>query len=118
MTKYTNDWATEAIARQYMKNKRSYAVQRGFLEVDAKYDYLKANAAKRSDAPRGNGADKRKAGSQALSQVSKKARLAKTKGKAKEKTQVEGDDEEEDEEESGDEGKKGEEFEDDEDIED
>jgi len=46
MAKYTNDWATEAIARQYMKNKRSYAVQRGFLEVDAKYEYLKANAAK------------------------------------------------------------------------
>ena len=38
MAKYTNDWATEAIARQYMKNKRSYAVQRGFLEVDAKYE--------------------------------------------------------------------------------
>ena len=108
MAKYTNDWATEAIARQYMKNKRSYAVQRGFLEVDAKYEYLKANAAKRSDAPRGNGTGKRKVkGFQASSGASKKARLAKTKGKGKEKMQND-DSGEEEEDESGDGGKKGE----------
>jgi len=116
MAKYTNDWATEAITRQYMKNKRSYAVQRGFLEVDGKYEYLKANAAKRSDAPRGNGTGKRKAGSQASSKAPKKARLARTNGKGKERAQVEEDDEEEDEGESGDGGKRGEE--EDEDIED
>ena len=109
MAKYTNDWATEAITRQYMKNKRSYAVQRGFLEVDGKYDYLKANAAKRSDAPRGNGSGKRKAGSQASSKAPKKSRLAKN-GKGKEKAQEDDEQEDSNDETSGDDasGRRGE----------
>jgi len=39
MGRYINDWATEAIVRQWMKNKRSYAVQKGFLDVKPKWEY-------------------------------------------------------------------------------
>ena len=99
MARFVNDWATEAIVRQWMKNKRSYAVRQGFIEVKPKWEYLKDNAAKRTDAPRGNG--KRKATSQlASSQAAKKARLmktsAKTKGMAKAKALMD-DDEDDDE---------------------
>lgn len=111
MGRYVNDWATEAIVRQWMKNKRSYAVQKGFLDVKPKWDYLKDNSAKRTDAPRGNG--KRNAMSQgSLGPVAKKARLAKTslkmsaksKGKGKSKVTAADDDdsdEDEDEDDSG-----------------
>jgi len=119
MARYVNDWATEMIVRQWMKNKRSYAVQKGFLEVKPKWEYLKENAAKRSNAPRGNG--KRKATSQGLSRpAAKKVQLAKTstKGQGKAKaTVVNGDDgddsDEEEEEEMMPSGKKGEEEDDD-----
>lgn len=98
MACYVNDWATESIVRQWMKNKRSYAVQKGFLEAKPKWEYLKENAAKRSNAPRGNG--KRKATSPGLSRpAAKKARLAaetsakmSTKGKGKAKATVGNDD--------------------------
>jgi hypothetical protein len=96
MARYANDWATEMLVRQWMKNKRSYAVQKGFLEVKPKWEYLKENAAKRTNAPRGNG--KRKAMSQCSSQRShpaaKKARLVETsamtsaKGKGKARATV------------------------------
>lgn len=55
MSRYVNDWATEAVAKQYMKNRRGHSYRRGYLDPPAKYAYLKENAAKRSDAPRGNG---------------------------------------------------------------
>ena len=87
--------------------------------MDEKYKYLKANAAKRSDAPRGNGAGKRKAGSHISSKAPKKARLVRANGKGKEKAWVEGDDEDENEDhedESSDGGKRG--GEEDKDIED
>jgi hypothetical protein len=101
MARYVNDWATEMIVRQWMKNKRSYAVQKGFLEVKPKWEYLKENAAKRSDAPRGNG--KRKATSQCSSRPAvKKARLAETpattsaKGKGKARATAVNDDDDDD----------------------
>ena len=37
MGQYVNNWATEAIVRQLMKKKRSYAVQKGFLDVKLKW---------------------------------------------------------------------------------
>ena len=43
---YVNDWATEAIVRQWMKNKQSYAMQKGFLDVKPKWEYLKNNSTK------------------------------------------------------------------------
>jgi hypothetical protein len=101
MARYVNDWATEMIVRQWMKNKRSYAVQKGFLEVKPKWEYLKENAPKRSDAPRGNG--KRKATSQcSLRPAVKKARLAETpamtsaKGKGKARATAVNDDDDDD----------------------
>jgi hypothetical protein len=109
MSRYVNDWATEAIVRQWMKNKRSYAVQKGFLDVKPKWEYLKDNSTKRTDAPRGNG--KRKATSQGSSgPAAKKTRLAKAspktsaKGKGKgdsRATAVGDDDSDEDDEEEG-----------------
>ena len=110
MAKYTKDWATEAITHQYMKNKHSYTVQQGFLEVDEKYKYLKDNAAKWSNAPQGNGAGKQKVGSHISSKAPKKAWLVRANGKGKEKAWVEGDDEDENEDhedESSDGGKRG-----------
>jgi hypothetical protein len=104
MARYANDWATEMLVRQWMKNKRSYAVQKGFLEVKPKWEYLKENAAKRTNAPRGNG--KRKAMSQCSSQRShpaaKKARLVETsamtsaKGKGKARATVVSDNDDSD----------------------
>ncbi|KIM44366.1 hypothetical protein M413DRAFT_25786 [Hebeloma cylindrosporum] len=108
MSRYVNDWATEAIVRQWMKNKRSYAVKQGFLEVKEKWDYLKDNAAKRTNAPRGNG--KRKATSQVSDRAAKKARLSKTLAKAKGKkvknTIDSSDDDEDEDEDEGPAGKK------------
>jgi len=46
MAQYVNDWATEMIVRQWMKNKQSYAVQKEFLKVKPKWEYLKENVAK------------------------------------------------------------------------
>ncbi|KAJ6454427.1 hypothetical protein C8R45DRAFT_944684 [Mycena sanguinolenta] len=43
-----NDWATEKLARQYMKNKRVTAYKKGTLERPDKYGYLKVNATMRS----------------------------------------------------------------------
>jgi hypothetical protein len=103
MRRYVNDWATEAIVRQYMKNKRSYAVQQGFLDVKPKWDYLKNNSSKRTDAPRGN--SKRKATSQGSSgPAAKKGRLEKAspktsaKGKGKARATSVGDDDSDEEE--------------------
>lgn len=50
--RYQNDWATEALVKQYVKNKRRRGYSKGWLEVPDKYAYLKANASKRNSAPR------------------------------------------------------------------
>jgi len=46
MAQYVNDWATEMIVRQWMKNKQSYAVQKEFLKIKPKWESLKENVAK------------------------------------------------------------------------
>lgn len=48
MQRMENDWATQALARQYMKNRRSRAYLKGTLERPEGYDHLKNNAARRS----------------------------------------------------------------------
>lgn len=51
--RFTNDWATEEIVKQFIKNKRKNHYANGWLEVPNKYEYLKANSRKRSKtAPR------------------------------------------------------------------
>lgn len=66
----------------------------GHLEVPKKFGHLKANAAQRSDAPRG----KRKATTQAAKETpAKRAKVAKGKGKGKAKATVSNDEEEDEE---------------------
>ncbi|KAJ7138979.1 hypothetical protein C8R44DRAFT_867150 [Mycena epipterygia] len=45
---YVNDWATEEIVKQYIKNKHRHAYRQQALDVPEKYTYLKANSAKRN----------------------------------------------------------------------
>ncbi|KAJ6609948.1 hypothetical protein B0H10DRAFT_1954244 [Mycena sp. CBHHK59/15] len=47
LEQFHNDWATEEIVKQYMKNKRNNAYRNQWLEVPSKYAYLMANSAKR-----------------------------------------------------------------------
>jgi len=47
LKKFANDWATQALAMQLMKNKRAHAYRRGYLEVPERYAYLKETSAKR-----------------------------------------------------------------------
>ncbi|KAJ7234604.1 hypothetical protein C8J57DRAFT_156438 [Mycena rebaudengoi] len=54
LAEFQNDWATEEIVKQYIKNKRNNAYKKEYITVPTKYAYLKANAAKRDpSAPRG-----------------------------------------------------------------
>ncbi len=50
LKRFENDWASEAMVRQYLKNKRKRAYEQGALEVPDKYKYLKANAGMRDQA--------------------------------------------------------------------
>ncbi|KAG6835433.1 hypothetical protein H0H93_001518 [Arthromyces matolae] len=52
LARFVNDWATEEIVKQYMKNKRTYAYKKGYLDRPPGYEHLKVNASKRSNAPR------------------------------------------------------------------
>ncbi|KAJ7019951.1 hypothetical protein C8F04DRAFT_1275660 [Mycena alexandri] len=53
LARFTNDWATEEIVKQYTKNKRRNAYANRWLDAPSKFAYLKANSAKRNpDAPR------------------------------------------------------------------
>ncbi|KAH9051985.1 hypothetical protein EDB83DRAFT_2316613 [Lactarius deliciosus] len=47
LKRFSNDWATEALAKQLLKNKWGHSYRSGYLEVPEKYAYLKVNAAKR-----------------------------------------------------------------------
>ncbi|KAJ7655447.1 hypothetical protein B0H17DRAFT_1073443 [Mycena rosella] len=47
---YVNDWATEEIVKQYIKNKRRNGYKNNWLEVPEKYAYLKTNSAKRDQS--------------------------------------------------------------------
>ena len=100
----------EAIARQFVKNKRGYAYRQGLLERKDKYSYLKDNAAKRTNAPRGNG--KRKATSDRSTRPAKRTKVAKTtsraKGKAAAAAAADNDTEEEEDGEGGKESDEGE----------
>ncbi|KAJ7278030.1 hypothetical protein C8J57DRAFT_1713576 [Mycena rebaudengoi] len=54
LAEFQNDWATEEIVKQYIKNKRNNAYKKEYITVPTKYAYLKVNAAKRDlSAPRG-----------------------------------------------------------------
>ncbi|KAF7982854.1 hypothetical protein HWV62_25830 [Athelia sp. TMB] len=48
LARFRNDWATEAIVKQFLGNKRQRAYDMGWLKVPEKYTYLKSNASKRS----------------------------------------------------------------------
>ncbi|KAG6826407.1 hypothetical protein H0H92_015914 [Tricholoma furcatifolium] len=52
LARYVNDWATEEIAKQYLKNKRNYAYRMDHLKRPEGYEHLKVNASKRSSASR------------------------------------------------------------------
>lgn len=47
LQRFVNDWATEEIAKRYLKNKRQHLYRTGELARPTKYAHLKANAAKR-----------------------------------------------------------------------
>ncbi|KAJ7780646.1 hypothetical protein DFH07DRAFT_949876 [Mycena maculata] len=80
LKRYVNDWATEEIVKQYIKNKRCHGYTKGFLEPPAEYAYLKTNSSKRDQsAPRG----RRNKIPKAVVAVSKKAaQKKKTSAKA------------------------------------
>jgi hypothetical protein len=48
---YQNDWATEELVKQYVKNKWQRGYDQCWLEVPEKYAHLKVNASKRSNMP-------------------------------------------------------------------
>lgn len=47
LSRFEQDWATEEIVKQYVKNKRKNHYAHGWLEVPEKYTYLKQNSSKR-----------------------------------------------------------------------
>ncbi|KAF7974195.1 hypothetical protein HWV62_13243 [Athelia sp. TMB] len=47
LARFRNDWATEALAKQFLGNKRQRAYDMGWLDVPEKYAYLKDNAGSR-----------------------------------------------------------------------
>ena len=96
LDRYEQDWATEGLARQYLKNKRSYNYRQGLIDVPDKYQYLKGNAAQRSEAPRGNVHKRKAAQAKKQAKVAKKARISEGVGKEK---AINDDEEEEDEDE-------------------
>jgi hypothetical protein len=52
LKRFANDWATQALAMQLLKNKRAHSYRRGYLEVPERYAYLKETAAKRREGHR------------------------------------------------------------------
>ena len=82
LDRYEQDWATKGLAHQYLKNKQSYGYRKGILNVPEKYQYLKGNAAQRSEAPRGN-AHKRKADQANLKEAIAAKKACISKGKEK-----------------------------------
>ncbi|KAI9433387.1 hypothetical protein H4582DRAFT_2082262 [Lactarius indigo] len=45
LAKFANDWPTQVLAMQLLKNKRGHSYRRGYLDVPERYAYLKKNAA-------------------------------------------------------------------------
>jgi hypothetical protein len=79
LERYEQDWATEGLARQYLRNKRSYNYQKELLDVPEMYHYLKDNTSQRSDAPRGNTHNHKAAQVKKQAVVAKRAQLSKGK---------------------------------------
>jgi hypothetical protein len=99
LKRFVNDWATEEIVKQYMKNKQKNHYKNGWLPVPEKYKYLKENSRKRN--PQGSRIKRAKSNSSmALS--------TKAQGKGKADVPEETDDEDdEDDEDDGDDGHDG-----------
>lgn len=77
LRRYNNDWATEELVKQYLSNRRKNHYKKGYLTVNPKYAYLKANSAKRDPSA----SRVKKARTVAAKRVAAKAR--KEKGKAR-----------------------------------
>ncbi|KAJ7904869.1 hypothetical protein B0H13DRAFT_2334517 [Mycena leptocephala] len=81
-----NDWATEELVKQFIKNRRNNAYKNKWIPVPSKYGYLKANAAKRDpSAPRGRQTKIAKAGAAAKKAVKKTSTSGAKKPKPKPK---------------------------------
>jgi len=50
LSQFKNDWATEEIVKQYIKNKQRNHYAHGWLEVPKKYTYLKQNSSKQDSS--------------------------------------------------------------------
>jgi hypothetical protein len=109
LERYEQNWATEGLARQYLKNKRSYNYRQGRLDVPEEYHYLKENAAKRTDAPRGNTHKRKATQAKRSAMAAKRPRISGSKGKSKvideDASNEEEDDNDNEEEEGEEEGK-------------
>ncbi|KAG5640105.1 hypothetical protein DXG03_001208 [Asterophora parasitica] len=55
--RFANDWATEELVKQYIRNKHKYAMQQGHIPVPEGFSHLKENAAKRGSGSRRSRAD-------------------------------------------------------------
>ncbi|KAJ3500503.1 hypothetical protein NLJ89_g9766 [Agrocybe chaxingu] len=106
MDRYVQDWATEGLARQLMKNKRAHSYRKGYITVPPQFGYLKVNAQKRSDAPRGSELKRKAAAMKRKERAAKKTKTTKGKGKAKAMESSDDDDDEQEEDEVEDGGKK------------
>ncbi|KAJ7907418.1 hypothetical protein B0H13DRAFT_2273676 [Mycena leptocephala] len=83
LAKFENDWATEELVKQFIKNRRNRAYKNNWIPVPAQYQYLKANAAKRDPhAPRGKQRKLAKVGAAAKAASKKKAVTAKSRNVA------------------------------------
>ncbi|KAJ7119408.1 hypothetical protein C8R44DRAFT_877838 [Mycena epipterygia] len=89
LERYVNDWATEEIVKQFTKNKRRHSYQKNWLDVPAKYAYLKNNSAKRDPSAsrkrRAVAAAPKKVASAKKAAKKKEATVAKKTGKPKPK---------------------------------
>ncbi|KAJ7232993.1 hypothetical protein B0H12DRAFT_1239481 [Mycena haematopus] len=98
LAEFHNDWATEELVKQWMKNRRSRAYKKQWIPVPAGYGHLKGNAAKRNpSAPRGRQNKIAKASAAKKTAAKKKApKKAPKKSKGQKKqAQVVGSDEDE-----------------------
>lgn len=50
LERFTNDWATEELVKQFIKNKRGNHYRNGWLDVPEKYSHLKKNSLKRDQS--------------------------------------------------------------------
>ncbi|THU79775.1 hypothetical protein K435DRAFT_810422, partial [Dendrothele bispora CBS 962.96] len=78
LARFENDWATEAMVRQYTKNKRKTHYAQGSLVVAEKYSHLKENAAKRDPSK-----SRKRKGLEDYERRKAKAKEAKRKEKVK-----------------------------------